>query len=203
MYRVRRQPCRSRTVRRIDPEYSCACSTRISSHVHCRTLCCRTAGRWKYTECRFPLYLKDDMCDTEAWTRNLTNSQDVYISTSNHSSSPSTPFSSLPTNPHTPSTPPIRRIPKRPQQHRHMIMLALRLLPNQKLDLYLREKRLNPPLPKVALGIKCQTVLLVSLLHEDFFETRGGEGRGRCPGGYAAVGICEAGEFGRVGGGIG
>jgi len=79
-------------------------------------------------------------------------------------------------------------------------MLALRLLPHQKLDLHLREKRLNPPLPKEALSIKCQTVLLITLLREHFFQTRGGEGRGWCPGGYAAIAVCEAGEFGGRGG---
>jgi len=78
-------------------------------------------------------------------------------------------------------------------------MLALCLLPHQKLDFHLREKRLHPPLPKEALSIKCQTVLLITLLREYFFQTRG-EGRGGCPGGYAAVAVCEAGEFGGRGG---
>jgi len=63
--------------------------------------------------------------------------------------------------------PPVRRIPKRTQQYRHMIMLALGAIPHHKLDLDLWKERLDPPLPKVTLRVKGQAVSLVALALEN------------------------------------
>ena len=101
------------------------------------------------------------------------------------------------TTPSTYSTPPISRIPKRPQQHRHMIMFPLLIPPNQKLNLHLRKECLHPPLPKIILRIERQTIHLVPILLEQRLEIRGrskGRGGRRCPAGYAAVGVGCGGE---------
>lgn len=73
-----------------------------------------------------------------------------------------------------------------------MIMLALGLPPNHKLDLYLWEKRLNAPRAKILLRVKRQTVLLIALCMEQFLQRlrRRERGRGRGgPGCDAAVGV--------------
>lgn len=100
--------------------------------------------------------------------------------------------------------PPVRRIPKRPQQHRDMKMLPLLLLPNHKLDLHLREKRLNAPIPKVPFRIKCQAVVLISIFVEHVLKTRCGEGRTGLPACYATIAVCCGAELQRgVGAGQG
>ena len=60
-----------------------------------------------------------------------------------------------------------------------MLLLSPSILPHHKLDLDLREKRLDPLLPKVILRIERQAVLLVPVLLEQRLEVRGrGEGCG-------------------------
>jgi hypothetical protein len=108
---------------------------------------------------------------------------------------PQVPYPS--SHPSTHLRPPIRRIPKRPQQHRYMIMLPFPLPPHHKLNLHLRKERLDPPLPKICLRIKRQTPPLVPVLVKQGLELdwrgEGGAGAGR-PGCYAPIGIGCRGE---------
>jgi hypothetical protein len=57
--------------------------------------------------------------------------------------------------------PPVRRIPKRPQQHWDMKMLSLLLLPHNKLDFHLRKKGLDISCAKVFFRVECEAVFLV------------------------------------------
>ena len=59
--------------------------------------------------------------------------------------------------------PSIRRVPKRPQQDRYMVMFPFCLVPHKKLHLHLRKKRLDAPLSKILLRIERQAILVVAL----------------------------------------
>ena len=76
-------------------------------------------------------------------------------------------------------------------------MLTLLTLPNYKLDLHLREKRLDPLVPKILFRIKTQAIRLIALLMEHLPQPLTGKRACGRPSRYATIGVRCGGEFER------